>query len=460
MSKSQKSLSMLLLLILVFGIGSGTAAHADIDTFKANGIKCFMINDVSYPAVFGEPEMSMAERLELKKEHDPVVLADEIHTVPDCLLFLKVCRIQDDGVTSDAESVLMNRSGTPTGLCNAMLYLLTGDCEESGLIKLSGSNNYALVYVRQDGLYYAFDVFRSMRMDPWMSDYPGGNYSTETLDELVDEIMTHNCNPVYTNASAVIYVNHISTAQELRVKQYLETGEYSDEEIHALAASHPSLEEAAEKLHTANDSVRFLKASGFRFGYSYCHNQHINGIGWAWGLSAEFVYDHMCGSCWGISNMMNRLLEGDYDEQGYVKYTGAHIFNYFKQDGIYCFCDFTPCLSEDGSRYTTNGDYEAYVIGAFENPLDFAEYYYLSVFPTAWNTPGEENYLNYMYMYPLDGRNSLATGTDNAIAPGNIVPSEAQDSLIELYIRDGLHLRFLDFDSDANRPEEVNIPEG
>lgn len=84
--------------------------------------------------------------------------------------------------------------------------------------------------------------------------------------------------------------------------------------------------------------------------------------------------------------------------------------------------------------------------------------YCLSVFPTKWDTPGDENYLYFMYLYPMDGRNALADGTDSFPQHGNIVPSEVKDSLIELYIRDGYHLTFRDFDSDANRPEEVNIP--
>ena len=141
---------------------------------------------------------------------------------------------------------------------------------------------------------------------------------------------------------------------------------------------------------------------------------------------------------------MNHLLAGDYDEQGYVTYLGLHTFNYIKQDGVYYFCDFL-CYINDG----------AYLLYACEDPHDFAEYYYTTVFPAEWNDPSDPNYLVYMYLYPRDGQNDLCIGyrdgLDNTYF--NLVPAEVRDTLIPLYVRDGVQpLEFIDFDSSGGAP--------
>ena len=71
----------------------------------------------------------------------------------------------------------------------------------------------------------------------------------------------------------------------------------------------------------------------------------------------------------------------------------------------------------------------------------------------------------YMYIYPRDGKDVLAIGgdgTNQKFIGGqtcNVVCAEVQDTLIELYVREGYSLRFVDFDSDGNRPPTDNIPD-
>lgn len=224
------------------------------------------------------------------------------------------------------------------------------------------------------------------------------------------------------------------------------TSEYSQREIRQLAEEGLSLEEAAQKIHTIVDARNFLKASGFRFDYSYNSCAIIDGIGWNWTLSADFVYSHMAGTCGGIANLLNVLLAGDYDEQGYVRYLGAHIFNYFKQGTVYYFYDL--------ASYFNYGQIMAY---ACEDVGDFTEYY-LTHEPMgdSWDNPEDENYLRFFYCIPLDGENALAIAIQGNTA---FVPRDAEDNLITLYLRDGCRIEFIDFDSEKHRPSEENVPD-
>lgn len=234
--------------------------------------------------------------------------------------------------------------------------------------------------------------------------------------------------------------------------------EYTDEEIQQLADDGLTLKEAADKLHTAEDAVRFLQASGYHSDYSYNQGNYFDGINWSWVLPADFTYKVMAGTCGGTANIMNRLLAGDYEEQGYVEYLGSHVFNYIKQDGWYYFCDFI------NSRYLEDHSNQDYLIYMCQDPHDFVDYYCTNVF-TEWDDPADENYMVYMYIYPRDGRDVLAIGNDGTNQgffggqDSNVVCAEVQDTLIELYVREGYSLRFMDFDSDGNRPPTDNVPD-
>ena len=69
-------------------------------------------------------------------------------------------------------------------------------------------------------------------------------------------------------------------------------------------------------------------------------------------MPAYYTYEYMAGTCAGTSNLMNRLLAGDYEEQGYVQYLGGHIFNYIKQDGYYTSATFPEAMSSATLAWT------------------------------------------------------------------------------------------------------------
>ena len=114
-------------------------------------------------------------------------------------------------------------------------------------------------------------------------------------------------------------------------KSVLTERKYTDEEIQALADAGISFAEACEKISTVADAAQFLEARGYSFAPDNA------------GTGAELRYQLNNGGCVGTSALFGALLNGDYDEVGYVYVfwlESEHVFNYVKQDGVYYACDF------------------------------------------------------------------------------------------------------------------------
>ena len=440
--------------------GSGKDLVSTVETVTSNGVECYRTDGVCYPAVFGEPQLTEGELTALLDGGDPVEMAMTVNTVPDALRLLRLRQqTGEDFDNQDAEDTLLRGGTQPYGYVRAMLYLLAGDYEESGRIDLNAPDNYyGFCAVKQDGLYYAFDPFE-IRGDRWIA-FSDVSFADADVQTLADTLRK-NCD--YSPFTKGVYEVNTFTlpdkeawAREKAFKQR----EYTDEEIQQLASAGLTLEEAADKLHYIEDAALFLRASGYRVdeddayflqgryvNFSLNPGCYIGDYGWSWGLPADYTYEYMAGTCRGTSNLMNRLLAGDYEEQGYVLYLGCHIFNYIKQDGYYYFCDFPR------SDVISNTHLD-YMMCVCQDPLEFVEYYCTNVFP-GWDDPEDDNYLVLMYLYPRDGKDSLPIGSSGAydyLTGGrdcDVISSEVEDTVVILYERDWYHHSFMDVDPDA-----------
>lgn len=440
--------------------GSGKDLVSTVETVTSNGVECYRTDGVCYPAVFGEPQLTEGELTALLDGGDPVEMAMTVNTVPDALRLLRLRQQTGEDIDNqDAEDTLLHGGTQPYGYVRAMLYLLSGDYEDSGRIDLFAPDNYyGFCAVKQDGLYYAFDPFE-IRGDRWIA-FSDVSFADADVQTLADTLRK-NCD--YSPFTKGVYEVNTFTlpdketwAREKAFKQR----EYTDEEIQQLASAGLTLEEAADKLHYIEDAALFLRASGYRVdeddayflqgryvNFSLNPGCYIGDYGWSWGLPADYTYEYMAGTCRGTSNLMNRLLAGDYEEQGYVLYLGCHIFNYIKQDGYYYFCDFPR------SDVISNTHLD-YMMCVCQDPLEFVEYYCTNVFP-GWDDPEDDNYLVLMYLYPRDGKDSLPIGSSGAydyLTGGrdcDVISSEVEDTVVILYERDWYHHSFMDVDPDA-----------
>lgn len=445
--------ALCMLMLLTLAACGQKDSDTTIPTITQHGVWCYRVDGVQYPAVFGEPELTEEELRDLLDGGAPTEMAMAVNTVPDALRLLRL-RQQDseDFENQNAETTLLRGGNQPYGWVHAMLYLLCGDYENSGYIDLFASDNYyCFCAIEQDGLYYAFDPL-DIRSDSWIA-LSGEGYADADVQKVVDTLL-ENCDySAFTEGQYVVNPYTLPDEETWKRTRAFKQQEYTDEEIQQLASAGLTLEEAADKLHTVEDAARFLQASGYRIdeddayfvqgryvNFSLNPGCDIDGYGWSWGLPADYIYEHMAGTCNGTSNLMNRLLAGDYEEQGYVQHLGGHIFNYIKQDGYYYFCDFVNGL-----------DYLIYVC---QDPLEFKDYYCATVFP-GWDDPESEDYLVFMYLYPRDGKDSLPRGRSGEYAyltggrPCDVISSEVEDTVVILYQRDWYHHRFVDVDPDA-----------
>ena len=142
-------------------------------------------------------------------------------------------------------------------------------------------------------------------------------------------------------------------------------------EVQAMIAQELTLDEVAEKIDTLADAIQYLHQKGFvfdggdlQFWYGSCR--------WSVNRSAQTVFKDNVGNCGGGSNLLNYLLQGDFEEQGYVQYkwnANGHITNYFKQDGMYFFFDLTMLTVYD---YKNVNRYEIFVT---DDPKKFGDDY-------------------------------------------------------------------------------------
>ena len=116
------------------------------------------------------------------------------------------------------------------------------------------------------------------------------------------------------------------------------------EEAYALLDMEP--EQVKERVKTAADVLMLMLAGQ----YSDCHgdrNITIDGNIWHYNLNAFQVMETRTTNCGSAANLANYLLEGDYEEIGFILHAyyigdgGGHVYNYFKYQGKYYIVDFS-----------------------------------------------------------------------------------------------------------------------
>lgn len=116
------------------------------------------------------------------------------------------------------------------------------------------------------------------------------------------------------------------------------------EEAYALLDMEP--EQVKERVKTAADVLMLMLAGQ----YGDCQgdrNIMIDGREWHYNLNAFQVMQTRTTNCGSAANLANYLLEGDYEEIGFILHAyyigngGGHVYNYFKYQGKYYIVDFS-----------------------------------------------------------------------------------------------------------------------
>lgn len=259
-----------------------------------------------------------------------------------------------------------------------------------------------------------------------------------------------------------IYADDSITAEKDKntVRKFVEP-QYTRAEIREMVKADLTLEEAAERISTVQDAVNYMRERGYHNDYSYNPGMEYKGHGWSWTLSAEFTFEHNAGTCGGTSSLLNRLLKGDYDSQGYVMEMG-HVHNYFYEDGIYFFCDFADLgwyvavNYKDERADVTPG----YIQFAAKDMKEYAWYRHLR-WPDYANLESPD-YRPFIFAYPLDGEKNLPIGDvidfTAKVAYCTVLPDVIKDTVNFIHLLEGISFEYAEAPTPDKHPPEVNIP--
>ena len=122
------------------------------------------------------------------------------------------------------------------------------------------------------------------------------------------------------------------------------------EEAYALLDMEP--EQVKERVKTAADVLMLMLAG--QYGHSGGdRTKTIDGREWHYNLNAFQVMQTRTLNCGSAANLANYLLEGDYEEVGFILQAyyigggGGHVYNYFKYQGKYYIVDFSWYMFND-----------------------------------------------------------------------------------------------------------------
>lgn len=388
----KRMLAMLLAVLMVLSLAGCGADTSDED----KSVFCEVCG-VYYPEELGAPVLGEAVG-ELVSQ-DISVTAEQITNVGDAIYYLQ-------------EANAANR-------VDAFVALIKDDYDEVGTILFMTSENYkyTCAYVRLGENYYPFDpvklgiskILDSEKACGAATDIEAlaqrmqADFPRQSGVDVYYSIMPLFYSDAASDNEADVHGVNETTGYNSVIDFYeipFELGEpqYSEEEIKKMIADDLTLDETAQKLSTLADVVQYLYLKGY-LSDSGDIGFDAYGRKWKVNRSARVVYNNNAGNCGGGSNLLNYLLRGDYDEQGYVQESanpggGGHIYNYFKQDDIYYFLDLTQVVF-DNSYMKYN-----YSIYATADPYEFSEYYIGKNHKQ--NQADDLNYLRLQYMYPYD----------------------------------------------------------
>ena len=139
------------------------------------------------------------------------------------------------------------------------------------------------------------------------------------------------------------------------------------EEAYGLVDAAP--ETVKEAVKTAGDVLMYMMAA--RIGDNGgCYCTDWDGYTWHTNYTAKEVMERKLSNCGASANLANYLLEGDYEEVGFILHAyypgngGGHVYNYFLYEGKYYIVDFSWYIFEG---YSPDRDFTVMVLDCLED---------------------------------------------------------------------------------------------
>ena len=158
---------------------------------------------------------------------------------------------------------------------------------------------------------------------------------------------------------------------------------YSNAEIFQMLQASPEDKQAA--VSTLYEALQLYQVGGFASADDNIRMGE-NGIDWEHHKPGYYAVLTNCGCCATDSNWLHYILDGDYDEIGYIATSqrdgSGHVFNYILQDGWYYMIDLTHYRTDWIATATEDGYLDSYyssdpILGNIHktrSPEAYAEY--------------------------------------------------------------------------------------
>lgn len=156
--------------------------------------------------------------------------------------------------------------------------------------------------------------------------------------------------------------------------------DYTNAEIRAMLTDTP--EEKQEKIDTLYEALQLYQIGEFAEGDDNIRIRE-GSINWEHHKPGYHAVRTNRGCCATDANWLRYLLDGDYDEVGYLATSqrdgSGHIINYIRQDGWYYFIDLTHYRTDNLDTAVENGDLAGYyrtdfISGNIHKVRDTADY--------------------------------------------------------------------------------------
>lgn len=160
----------------------------------------------------------------------------------------------------------------------------------------------------------------------------------------------------------------------------------SVEEVKALVGQEPSV--IREKIKTAGDLLMFMLAARLTEGDG-CYCTEVDGHVWHWNMDARTFLRKGRGGCGDCANLANYMLDGDYEEVGFIDHAyypgfgGSHVYNYILFEGKYYIVDFSWFIF---GNYEVTRDYPVTVLDSLDQWK--GQVYQNVCLVMAYDTPG------------------------------------------------------------------------
>ena len=133
-----------------------------------------------------------------------------------------------------------------------------------------------------------------------------------------------------------------------------------------------TLDQLKDAIYTVPDMIQYLVETNYGENPVWENDVHFSDGSYEWAInkSAAGAKDSDCPSCGAVSNLTRYILEGDYDDSGYILWgtydkdknetNGGHVINFYQIGDQYVTFDYT---SVSGGSFRPN-DTNCWVVGS------------------------------------------------------------------------------------------------